>query len=375
MNVPTLPVSRGVAPASAELLSPLSSHTALSLLVDQFNERDWETWISAFGASNIYQTWAYGSVHSQGVARTVSRAVLLNGEQPLALVQFRIKRVPLLRSGVAEANWGPVWSPQLLGADDITKVFLAGLKAEYCARRGLDLRFELPARADQAAERASAVLLRNGFTHCPAERPYRTIMLDLSRGLATLRADLDGKWRNALVKAEKSGLEAEFGTSLAHFDRFLAIYNEMWASKRFATGVRLDSIRALQASASEGRKLWVWILKDEGKDIGAACFAPIGDTMLYFLGATSPSGRKNTNPGYLLQWLSIQKAVASGFRWYDFGGLNELPNSNVDLFKVRTGGDRVISPGWFTSRPAGQGTSLYDRLEAAVRLLRSRLKR
>jgi lipid II:glycine glycyltransferase (peptidoglycan interpeptide bridge formation enzyme) len=109
----------------------------------------------------------------------------------------------------------------------------------------------------------------------------------------------------------------------------------------------MEAVRAFHLNAIESNKFFIWIISDGGHDVAAGVFSAMGDTMLYFLGATSPHMRKDSNPGYLIQWLNLRKAIELGLHYYDLGGLTDLPDSGVDQFKNRMGGSRVVFPGWF----------------------------
>jgi lipid II:glycine glycyltransferase (peptidoglycan interpeptide bridge formation enzyme) len=285
------------------------------------------------------------------------------------MAQFRLKRLPFLQAGVAEANWGPLWTPAA-GVESLGE-FLRHIRREYCERRGLDVRLELPADLGvDGGSQMTETLESCGFRHKPSERAYRTTVLDLSLGLDKLRANLNGKWRNCLNTAEKAGLRAECGVSTEHFDRFLKVYDQMWSQKRFGSGVRMDAIRAFQQTACASCKFLIWILQDHDVDVAAGVFSALGNTMLYFLGATSPSARKGSNPGYLMQWLTLQKAVEMGLRYYDLGGLTDLPESGVDLYKNRMGGSRVVYPGWFQASVSSFSSKIYVGIETSARTVR-----
>jgi hypothetical protein len=339
--------------------------------VDGFSREQWTQWCASFPGNNLYQAWDYAEAHSDGPCREVSRAVLFQDDAPVALAQFRIKRLPIAALGVAEANWGPLWHAGTEAiAEEQLGEFLEAIREEY-GGRGLDVRLEIPGAVDgMQPDRVASILSAHGFQARPDQRAYRTVVLDLTQGLDKLRSNLNAKWRNSLNNAEKAGLQAECGSTLDHFDRFLQLYNEMWERKKFPTGVRMDAIRAFQASAPEGARLLVWIVQDQGSDIAAGVFWALGNTMHYFLGATSPRIRKNTNPGYLLQWLNVRKAIELGLRCYDLGGLTDLPDSGVDLFKVRMGGSRIVFPGWFEASASSWSSKVYAALEKGFRTAR-----
>lgn len=335
------------------------------LQIDGMSREEWTQGCALFASNNLYQAWDYGEAHCAGRFRAVSRAALIDNGRPMAMAQFQIKRLPVAGLGVAESYWGPLWqfddgktNPKHLAE------FVKGILEEYCIKRGLNLRLGVRAgMSKEQTEIIANVLAAHGFALNMSIRTYRTIILDITGGLDQLRASLHGKWRNALNKAERAGLEADCGSSAQHFDRFLKIYEEMWAQKRFPTGVRMEAVRTFHMNAIDSSKLLIWIIRDGGQDVAAGVFSALGDTVLYFLGATSPNMRKDSNPGYLIQWLNIQKAIGLGLRYYDLGGLTDLPDSGVDQFKIRMGGWRVEFPGWFEAPVTSWSHKVFPFLE------------
>jgi lipid II:glycine glycyltransferase (peptidoglycan interpeptide bridge formation enzyme) len=343
------------------------------LLVDGMGREEWTRGCAAFVANNIYQAWDYGESHNEGKLREVSRAALMRDGNPVVMAQFQIKRLPIGGIGIADTNWGPLWHFES-GAEGeacLTE-FLEGIQEFYCVQKGLQLRFEIHGVADKDQnDRIVDILTKRGFIFKEDMRAYRTILLDLTPGLDRLRASFHGKWRNALNKAERAGLEAECGSTAQHFERFLQLYTEMWAQKRFPTGVHMDAVQAFHMNAAESDKLLIWIIRDQGVDVAAGVFSALGNTMLYFLGATSPRMRRDSNPGYLIQWLNLQKAIELGLRYYDLGGLTDLPDSGVDQFKIRMGGVRVMFPGWFEAPTANWSYKALSKFENGFRTARS----
>ena len=254
--------------------------------------------------------------------------------------------------------------------------FFEGIQEEYSVKSGLNLRLEIRGVANKEQnDRIASILTSHGFRLKSGLRPYRTIILDLTQSLDQLRSNLNGKWRNALNKAERTGLEAECGSTAQHFERFLKIYEEMWAQKRFPTGVNMKAIHAFHLNAIESNKLLIWIIRDGEQDVAAGVFSAMGDTMLYFLGATSPHMRKDSNSGYLIQWLNLRKAIELGLHYYDLGGLTDLPDSGVDQFKIRMGGSRVVFPGWFEAPTTSWFHKAFPIFESGFRKARSLMTR
>ena len=79
--------------------------------------------------------------------------------------------------------------------------------------------------------------------------------------------------------------------------------------------------------------------------------------------------RSDSRPGYLLQWLHIQKAKELGMRWYDLGGYND-DNQAIARFKKRTGGLQIVYPGQYEAVPKGSTLKVLEVCEKAFRKTR-----
>src|ERR1039458_5972828 len=75
--------------------------------IDSTDERTWCQLVSTFEDGNIYQTWPYGAV--VGGRRNMGHLVLKSNGDVVAIAQARIKKVPVVRRGVAYVQWGPLW--------------------------------------------------------------------------------------------------------------------------------------------------------------------------------------------------------------------------------------------------------------------------
>jgi lipid II:glycine glycyltransferase (peptidoglycan interpeptide bridge formation enzyme) len=308
----------------------------------------------------------------------MSRAILFDGDRPLVMAQFRITKIPLISTGIATASWAPLWryEDDMTSAENHLAEFLINVRDEYCSKRGLQIRFDPRSTySKDYDERLEQVFTQAGYNTNPAIRPYRTAILDLNLDLSKLHANLHSKWRKELRDSEKTGIELESGSSIELFDRFKKIYDEMWAKKTFATGVHIPAIYETQSTALQDQRFLIWVAKDNGKDIGAGVFSIIGNSILYFLAATSPNMRQKTNPGYSILWASVCKAKELGLRWYDLGGLTDLPDSGVDKFKTRMSGIYTMFPGRYEARSNTKTADLVDMGEKCFKLIRHKLKK
>jgi hypothetical protein len=330
---------------------------------DRWNAQQWDMLASCFPVASIYQLGLYAEMHSPGRFRSYSRAVLYGADElPVAMVQMRVKRLPFQKGGVADGEWGPLWENL-----DSLAAFLSFLRREYVESGSVQLRLTPASTYSEAVDKeVIRCLHEQGFERNPQARPYHTVVIDLSQSLDDIRAGLHQKWRNQLNVAEKARLQHECGTSDEFFGRFLRIYERMWEQKKFPTGVHVPIIHRMHRSLPESQKFLVTIVKDGDADLGATVCAAYGNRMLYFLGATVPDLRTEARPGYLLQWLHIEKAKQLRLRWYDLGGYDDQVE-DIARFKKRTNGAIVQFPGQFECGPKAGGGILYSVAERLYR--------
>ena len=242
---------------------------------------------------------------------------------------------------------GPVFHVDQDFTEDLTE-FLTNVHDVYHREKGLEVRFTPRGTLSvEKIKQLADVMEKCGFRFNPNVRAYRTSILDVSRDLATIRKQLAQKWRNRLNAAERAGLMLETNSSPQMFDRFYKIYQEMWSEKRFRTGVRLPVIRKIHYALPESRRFHIAVVSEGGQDVGASVCAVCGDTLLYFLGATSPKLRGRGSPGYLLQWANIVTAKEKKLRWYDTGGFTDDQSDGVANFKLGINGALLQFPGRF----------------------------
>lgn len=339
--------------------------------IDKCSESRWHQCSTMFSNMNIYQNWYYGYLHSQGIGRSVIRIIQTNNDVVELLAQIRIKKIPFTNIGVAEVDCGPIWDMENFEKEKkIFVEFLEFIKREICEKRKYEILVNLPSSyCNEIDRKVVDVIEENGFQKS-SQRPYQTYTLDLTRSLEDIRKGFHQKWRNMLNKAEKSDLEFEYGYDHHFFDRFYSIYQEMRKRKGFPTGVRVPIIREIQKNLPADQRLLITIVKDSGQDVGATVCASFGNTLHYFLGATSLYRRIKSNPGYLLQWLNIQKGKELGFERYDLGGFDEVKSPDLNRFKKRMGGEMMIFPGTFAFSEANLCNRLYHSMESLYRCIR-----
>lgn len=232
--------------------------------IANWDRAEWGSLTAWFPALSLYQTWDYAERHSPGRHRTVLRAVLGENNEPRAVGQMRVKRLPILKAGTAELEWGPLYR----SLDDLA-LFLTELRKEVVERRGIELRLH---PKSTYSEETDADLVRTiesaGFAREESERPYRSIVIDLTPELDALQGSLHSSWRRRLRKSQASGLVIEEGDSVDFFDRFSRVYGEMWKSKQFITGVRHGVIRNMLETLPSQNGFRISVAALDGRDVG-----------------------------------------------------------------------------------------------------------
>jgi hypothetical protein len=336
--------------------------------VDRATSAEWAAGLDSFQDANIYQTWSYGAV--RWGQENLSHMVVKKDADVLAMAQVRIMRPARLRCGIAYLRWGPIWGRRGRAFDSGVAGYMAeALEEEYVGRRGLVLRV-LPnafVGSDRAALFESAF---TRFTSKPAAggNTYRTLIVDLAPPLDELRRRLDKKWRNALSRAEKNGLEIVDGDGIGEYRIFCRMYREMLKRKRFETTVSIEEFGRIQEDLPENHRMQTLICRKAGTPVAGIVSSAMGDSAIYLLGATSDTGL-TANGAYLLQWAWIRRLKERGFKWYDLGGIDPERNPGVYHFKSGLSGvdSKHISP--LVASNGGLGAAIVTSSEAAYQTL------
>ncbi len=295
----------------------------------------WEQFHRRCGGS-LQQSWAYGEALRHLNVRT-HRAVVHDAGQPVGLAQFMVRRIAGYLS-LASCTRGPVWDPGL--APSSRAQAYRALKAALPTRPLRVTLFSPDAPGGDAVDDEVRGLWR-------VMTGYSTVMLDLSEPLDRLRAGLEGKWRNRLVKTESGqGLLVRVEPNLPEARRLLERESQQRAERRFH-GLPTAFVPAyIDAAPSREQGFAVSWAEHRKETQAAMLFLIHGDTATYHMGWANESGRK-ANAHNLLLWRGIEYLQRLGLRRLDLGGINTRSLPGITRFKLGTGGQVLTLAGTY----------------------------
>jgi hypothetical protein len=289
----------------------------------------WADWLDAADGGNLLQRYSYGEAKAATSGWRVRRGVFRDRGKPVAVAQALERRAtPLLR--LRRVNRGPVFLVPRTA--ELERRVVARLASMGCWWRGsvLSIAPELPLEG-----RILALLAAHGFRQFT---PVATesIAVDLETDLGDLRRALDGKWRNMLSAAERSGLTIDDTQDETSFAWMLARYQELIRERHF-TGPDVPLLTRLRERGGGDVTLDVLRAVNGDEAVGGICIARHGATATYLLGWNGPRGRA-LKANQLLLWNAIVRLKAHGVRSLDLGGISADDTPGITSFKTGING-------------------------------------
>ena len=289
-----------------------------STLVDSCDEVEWNRLILLFSDANVNQTWAYNHTRS----KKCGSIILKYRGNIVAIALVRLIKIPYSNIGFAYVGSGPLWQLKNKLSDINTlRSILVALRFEFVIVRKLYLYIHplIYANSPNFEEVNIAFQEINGYRY-KISNEY-TLFLDLKMSEANLRKGLHPNWRYLLKQAEKEKFCVEIGTSDDLLKTFKEIYIEMLKLKKYPNAIEIDKIQSIQTKLPEYLKYTIVICTLDNNPMSGGVFSTIGDTGIYFLGATNREGRKN-KASYIVHWEVIKWMKMQGLKFYDLGGVS-----------------------------------------------------
>lgn len=291
----------------------------------------------------LQQHWAYGETLT-AIGADVRLACFGEEKTPQAFALVP-KRSFYRTLNLSSLMRGPLWITPPTAETETD--FLKKLKRAYSPWRWNFLALQ-PEYDDTAENRA--LLRRVRFRRIMTG--YSTVRIDLTPDAATLRAGLNGKWRNQLKKAEGETLAISLGGRKPHqYGWLLEKEADQQASRRYSalpTGfvpLYADIANRYPSRTGQVGVLSVTCLKGREK-IAGALFLLHGNSATYHLGWSGDQGR-TLNAQNRVLWEGMLALKDRGIRHLDLGGINTAEGAGIARFKLGLGTPPVTLAGTF----------------------------
>lgn len=297
---------------------------------------EWASYLAKAGVSNLLQTWSYGNAKTTSGRWKVKRSVFFQEQRPVAIAQVLYLQFGLFK--ICRINRGPVF----LATDPMA---IAGVMHELGKRFGIRRRSILFISPELELGGEVLLMLANNRYIRRKAVPWASVVLDLTRDIAEIRAGLDSKWRNMLSFAERSGIDFEYSVAHEDMEWMIERHRENMQLKNYdgpAPAFLEELARAMEPDAP----MIVMMALHQGKRLAGICIAPHGNAATYLLGWNSVEGRDLKANNFLL-WNAAVRLKERGYLWLDLGGIDENLTPGVSAFKLGMNGRRYENAGEF----------------------------
>ncbi len=175
--------------------------------------------------------------------------------------------------------------------------------------------------------------------------PQNTLVLDLTKSIEEILAQMKPKGRYNIRVAVKHGLEVQEMNSPEGVEIFYELLTKTTSRDGFSAHPKSYYQKFIEQFGEHASLL---IAKKEGAPLAAILLTFSGDTATYYFGASDYKYRNLMAP-YLLQFEATKMAQSRGCKFYDFLGIapENSPNhrlAGVSDFKKKFGGKIVKYP-------------------------------
>ncbi|PUE18810.1 GNAT family N-acetyltransferase [Limnohabitans sp. WS1] len=302
---------------------------------ESLSQADWEEFHSSQRGA-LQQAWIYGeALTSLGVS--MARAMVWQDGQLVAIAQFMSKRV-LGYISLASCTRGPIFHPDLSPADRaaIYKRLRQSVPVPH---------LKVPLFSPNCSGEQLDPVETRGMSRVMTG--YSTVLLDLTQALSTLKAQLEGKWRNRLNKVLANvKLQVHVQASLKRCDWLLGQELAQREAKKFH-GLPTDFVKAYIACAADHRQAFVVAYAELGKNtVGGMLFLIHGRVASYHVGWSDEEGRR-LNAHNALLWQAMAYLKDMGIEVLDLGGVNTHDLPGISRFKLGAGGQPITLAGTY----------------------------
>ena len=313
--------------------------------IDDFTEEYWRANAAEFADYSIYQTWPYQDHRAENSGCSIARVIVTDeNDQVCAMCQVRIKNVKSLGLKVGYVQAGPL----VRDYDDQVRAnvsILVELRKALLGNYVNVLRFVPNLANDSIGSRFGDMLEAAGFRSVSDAAPYRTLVVDISKGEEDFRKGLNKKFRYTLKNVENSEVEVRHSNDESGFEILDRLYSDLKKQKGFV-GLDTEEFSRPQQELADDEKMDLVCVYNKDKPISTALVSNLGDTGIVLLAAANEEGRKLGGP-YLNWYSSAKHSMEAGKRQLDLGGIDPENNLGVYRFKSKLGGKEIYNIGAF----------------------------
>jgi|GEM_PF-99413 dTDP-4-amino-4,6-dideoxygalactose transaminase len=303
---------------------------------------EWAAYLKKSERSNLLQSWEYGEAKQSIESWHVKRGVFSIDGQEVAIVQVLEKRL-LGFLKVYRINRGPLF----LKEPDQATVYavFSVLKNEFAGLLKRQLLFHAPG----LTLNGSSLMLMSGLRYTLKNpKGWESVWIDLMLSVEKLRKQLNPKWRQMLVTAEKNHFLLDVCTDLDSFDWILKQCSEMMSSRN-AGKIPVELYRDLQKRLDETSQPLTVFKAFSGEELVAGIgIIRHGSAATYLLGWNGETGRKLKANQFLL-WHAMLYLKEQGVKWFDLGGVDKEGVPGITEFKLGVNGEKYSLVGEYMS--------------------------
>jgi lipid II:glycine glycyltransferase (peptidoglycan interpeptide bridge formation enzyme) len=311
----------------------------------ELEDESWDRFLAQTPSGHHVQTSLWAQVKAVMGWRPARLVISRDGEI-VAGAQILMRPIPIL-GAVGYVSKGP-----LLASPDpaLTTLVVTQLQRLAKARRIQHLSVQPPGEDNRVVQE----LVDKGFQPSSTNvAPRATSLLDLSKDLETIMADMNRGTRYNIRLSGRKGITVREG-SRHDLDSYYQMLAETGKRQNF-TPYPKRYFTAMWRHLYPRGYLKLFIAEFEGDPVAGQLAVAFGDVVINKLSVWS--GREGKRrPNEAIQWACIEWASSEGYRYYDFEGIElkaakallqgeSLPDSlkqTVTSYKLGFGGEAVL---------------------------------
>ncbi|GAB6153140.1 peptidoglycan bridge formation glycyltransferase FemX [Desulfosporosinus burensis] len=284
----------------------------MGLKLQSVEREAWQDFQKSMPLGSLFHRWEWQEIIEVGFGLRVNRLGLFDEKGVMkGLLPLVERKMSLLKlagsplSGAATPHSGPL--------GDVSMADVLSALEEYASKNRLDyLELGLPEVMGKED------LEQKGYT----VEQLTTLDLPIPNELEPLWAGLEVRCRNAIRKAEKSGVEVVEAQTLEewldlYYDLSCGVYHRQEKEPPFSR----EYFTSLWQNLYPSGDLVVLLARYEGKIIAGGIF-PRDRNVGYYLDGVSNREYNKVVPNNIIQWEYLKRAQAMGIQLYDMVGAN-----------------------------------------------------